>query len=192
MNRTFWSDVLRDGAILGLVMALSRIIENTLQLQSTMSVATTYLILVVEMLASTALFVFLVHRFAKRRAMAADPAEGFAYGQGLIYVFVLSVLTGILVGLANTLYIAALGYDSYVDGVVASMESTAEFVAQLDPTGAAAGSYNQMMDQIIETIESTPCPTVFDNILASLNSYITWGTLLGLIIARMVRREPKF
>ena len=49
-----------------------------------------------------------------------------------------------------------------------------------------------MMDQIIETIESKPCPTVFDNILASLNSYITWGTLLGLIIARMVRREPKF
>lgn len=192
MNRSFWSDVLRDGALLGLAMALSRIIENTLQLQSTMSITTTYLILSLEMIASTGLFIWLLYRFTKRRAMAADPAEGFTYGQGLIYAFMVSVLTAVLVGLANTLYISAIGYQNYVDGIIANMESTASFVASLDATGAAAQSYNQMMDQIIETIESTPCPSVFDNILASLNSYITWGTLLGLIIARVVRREPKF
>ena len=192
MNNSFWSDVLRDGALLGLAMGLSRIIENTLQLQGSMPITTTYLILAVEMIASMAIFVWLLYRFTKRRAMAADPAEGFPYGQGLIYAFVVSVLTGVVVGLANTLYIVAIGYESYVEGVIANLESTASFVASIDTTGAAVDSYNDMMDTMIETIESTPRPSVFANIFASLNSYIVWGTLVGLIIARAVRREPKF
>ena len=48
-----------------------------------------------------------------------------------------------------------------------------------------------MIDATIEALESQRRPTVFDNIIASMNNYIVWGTLLGLILARNVRREPQ-
>lgn len=191
-DNSFFSDVLRDGALLGLVMALSRTLENYLQLQVDMPITKMYLLLSLETILSIVVFVWLLYRFSKRRSLSANEREGYTYGQGLVYAFVISLLTGIVVGLANTLFIAVIGYESYVDSLISNMENTIEFVAMLDPTGAAADSYNDMMTTLLDTLESSARPSVFDNILASLNNYITWGTLLGLIIARVVRREPKF
>ena len=191
MDRSFWSDVLRDGALLGLAMALSRTFENYLQLQVDMPIMTSYIILSVEMLIVAGLFVWLLYRFVKRRSLSVDPRMGFNYGQGLIYAFTLSVLTGILVGLANTLFVAVVGYQTYVDSLIATLDRTVEFISGIDQTGAAVESYEKMADTLIETLESSSRPSVFDNILASLNNYITWGTLSGLIIARIVRREPQ-
>ena len=192
INKSFWNDVLRDGAILGLVMALSRTFENYLQLQADISIMASYLFLSVEMIVAAVVFVWLLYRFVKRRSLSVDESQGFSFGQGLIYAFTLSVLTGILVGVANTLFVAVVGYETYVDGLIASLDRTADFISGLDQTGAAVESYEKMADTLVETIESSPQPSVFDNILASLNNYITCGTLSGLIIARIVRREPKF
>ena len=191
-DKSFFSDVLRDGALLGLVMALLCIIKNYLQMQVDMPITKMYLLLSLATILSIVLFVWMLYRFLKRRSQSADEREGFTYGQGLIYAFVLSLLTGIVVGLANTLFIAVVGYENYVESLVANMDNTVDFVASLSPAGTAIGDYEEMMSTLVDKLESSSRPTVFDNIFASLNNYITWGTLLGLILARVVRREPKF
>ena len=191
-DKSFFSDVLRDGALLGLVMALLCIFKNYLQMQVDMPITKMYLLLSLATILSIVLFVWMLYRFLKRRSQSADEREGFTYGQGLIYAFVLSLLTGIVVGLANTLFIAVVGYENYVESLVANMDNTVDFVASLSPAGAAIGDYEEMMSTLVDKLESSSRPTVFDNIFASLNNYITWGTLLGLILARVVRREPKF
>ena len=191
-DKSFFSDVLRDGALLGLVMALLCIFKNYLQMQVDMPITKMYLLLSLATILSIVLFVWMLYRFLKRRSQSADEREGFTYGQGLIYAFVLSLLTGIVVGLANTLFIAVVGYENYVESLVANMDNTVDFVASLSPAGTAIGDYEEMMSTLVDKLESSSRPTVFDNIFASLNNYITWGTLLGLILARVVRREPKF
>ena len=191
-DKSFFSDVLRDGALLGLVMALFCIFKNYLQMQVDMPITKMYLLLSLATILSIVLFVWLLYRFLKRRSQSADERDGFTYGQGRISAFVLSLLTGIVVGLANTLFIAVVGYENYVESLVANMDNTVDFVASLSPAGTAIGDYEEMMSTLVDKLESSSRPTVFDNIFASLNNYITWGTLLGLILARVVRREPKF
>jgi hypothetical protein len=191
IDRSFWSDVLRDGALLGLAMALIRSLENYIMLISDISwPALAYLLMAVGV-ASVVLFVWLVHRFAKRRSLGADPNEGFTFGHGLIYIFTMSLLTGILVGLANALFTMGLGYENFVEAMIQRLEQSFEYIATLDTTGVASGSYEQMIDSVIEAVESQRRPTLFDNILSSMNNYIVWGTLLGLVIARNVRRDPQ-
>jgi hypothetical protein len=190
-NKNFWSDVLRDGAILGLIMGLSTIFENFIKVKSGMSLPSMSTVLTLEMILSLVLFIWLVYRFTKRRSLSAEPREGFPYGYGLVYVFVQSVLAGVVVGLANTLFIAIVGYDVYVEALIEQMDSAASMLASVDPMSASTSGYQDMVDTLVEGIESSSRPSVFDNILAALNNYIIGGTLLGLIIAYSVRREPE-
>lgn len=183
--------MLRDGALLGLAMALIRSLENYIMLISDISWPTLAYLLMAVGVASVVLFVWLVYRFAKRRSLGADPNEGFTFGQGLIYIFTMSLLTGILVGLANALFTMGLGYENFVEAMIQRLEQSFEYIATLDTTGVASGSYEQMIDSVIEAVESQRRPTLFDNILSSMNNYIVWGTLLGLIVARNVRRDPQ-
>lgn len=182
MNKTgFWGDALRDGAILGVVMALSRVLESYLLVDLEFSLDRMSIIVFVEMIAATVAFVWLLHRFTKRRAMAAPMEEGFPYGSGLIYAFTISVLTGVIVGFASYLFIEVVGYQNYVEG----------YVGRIDQMGAMMPGSEALIDDLVEAVESSPKPSIFDNILASVNNYIITGTILGLIIARMVRREPQ-
>lgn len=191
MDRSLFSDVLRDGALLGITMALLKCFENYFMLISDISLVTLVLVFMAKMIGAVVLFVWLMHRFVKRRSLSVDPREGFTYGQGLIYCFVISVLAGVVVGLANALFVMGMGYENFVEATISRLEQTFEFVALQDTTGVTSNSYEQMIDATIEALESQRRPTVFDNIIASMNNYIVWGTLLGLILARNVRREPQ-
>ena len=190
-DRKFWDSVLRDGAILGIVMALSRTFENWLIVSSTIKVSSAMTLLVLEMILVCVLFVWLLYRFAKRRSLSVDPRDGFPYGYALTYIFVVSVLTGILVGLANTLYIAVVGFSGYTNGLIDFVARFFDHLASLDTTGALRGT-EEAVETLRESLESQPTPTVFQNILGSLNNYIISGTVVGLIVARIVRRNPEF
>ena len=190
-NKIFWSDVLRAGALLGLVMGLSSILENFIKIKSGMAMSTMSLVLTLEMIISLVIFIWLLYRFTKRRSLSAQPSEGFPFSYGLVYVFSVSVLTGVVVGLANTLFIAVVGYDTNVNAIVEQMDSAARLMAQVDQTGVSSASYGSLVDTMIEGLESSSRPSVFDNIFAAMGNYIIGGTLLGLIIAYFVRREPE-
>lgn len=181
IDKSFWNDALRDGAIVGCVMSLSRIAESYMMILSDMPLNTMSVVSCVEMLLAAGIFIWLVYRFARRRSASSDASVGYSYGSGVLHIFVISLLAGIVVGLANALFIAAIGYDAYVEGYVARIGQLASLVP---------GS-EQMFTTLIDEIESSSAPTVFDNIIGSMNSYIITGGILAFAIAGMVRRDPK-
>ena len=182
LGKTFWQEVLRDGAVLGLVMAASHLFESFM-LFGDVALGSMSLIVTIEMLVVAIFFVWYLYRSAKRRSLEADAQVGFPYSTGLLYVFLMSVLSGVLVGLSHIIYISAIGgYGAYVDAVVVRFEQ----IAALMPVDNSA-----LFDQMIEQLTAAEKPTAMQTIVSSVNNYIIFGGFMGLIIAAIVRREPK-
>jgi len=183
MNSNFLTDAASKGAILGVLMLASHVLEQTLILSGSLS---TVMIAGLEMLVVAALFVYLVWRFTKRASVAfANEDGGYSYGQGLIYVLTLSVLTGVVVGLGSYVYMHfIIGYETYIEKVVAMYSS---LLSSSAIPASMAGVYEQMIDQI----QSQPEPSVFGTLWSSLWSYLFWGLIVGLFVAGAAKREPK-
>lgn len=187
-NKTFFSDAMMAGAIVGVVMALSRIFERYELFFSTselLSVVTPYAI---EWVLMVGIFVWLLFFFTRRRAKAADVEVGFSYGQALSFVLVVSMLAGIIVGLADTIFINAMGYDVYVDGMVTRIAEMRNLYIEAGLTQADVKSF----DEMAAAARMTEQPSIFMNIFVDLYNYILFGGLPGLIIAAIVRRQPEY
>ena len=78
-NRGFWSDTLRGGAWLGLLMGLSAVLETYGMFLSGSEGA--LLLVMFEWLAVAVVFVWMLYRLARRRAERCAPELGFAYSQ---------------------------------------------------------------------------------------------------------------
>lgn len=186
MNRGFWTDVLRSGAMLGVVMSLSSIVERYIMAYSDLSLSTMSLLYFVEWIAFIALFIWMLYRSARRRAEGCDPRQGFGYAQALSYVLMVSILTGVVVGVVTTIFISAMGYEAYIDGMVARMGEMTPYMASMD----MEKEYVEMLGHTAKELRGAEQPTMLDNVLASVNNYIIGGGFVGLIIAAFVRREP--
>ena len=187
-NKTFFSDAMMAGAVVGVVMALSRIFERYELFFSTselLSVVTPYAI---EWVLMVGIFVWLLFFFTRRRAKAADAEVGFSYGQALSFVLVVSMLAGIIVGLADTIFINAMGYDVYVDGMVSRIAEMRNLYIEAGLTQADVKSF----DEMAAAARMTEQPSIFMNIFVDLYNYILFGGLPGLIIAAIVRRQPEY
>ncbi len=185
-NSGFWQDVLRSGALLGLVMSLSMVAEQYIMGCSSMALPTASVVYFVEWCAVAVLFVVSLYRMAKRRAAATDPAEGFGFSQAFAYMLLVSLLTGVVVGVANMLFISAVGYESYVAGIIGRID---EMRSMVSSAGMAAG-YNSMFEQMVSSLRSAEQPTIIDYVLSATNNYIIFGGIVALLTASMVRREP--
>lgn len=180
-NKSFWQEVLRDGAVLGLVMAASHIFESVI-LFGDMPLTKASVIVTIEMFAAAIFFVWYLYRSAKRCSLRADAKLGFPYSTGLLYIFTMSVLAGVLVGLSQVVYVKAMGgYGAYVEGMISRFED----MAALMPVDG--GMFDQMIDQLLASEK----PSAIESIVASVNNYIISGSFVGLIVAAIVRREPE-
>jgi hypothetical protein len=110
MNREFWSDVLRSGAIIGGVMSLSYIFERYVLAFSDMVLLKASAIYCIEWLVACVVFIWLLARFTRRRANALPAQMGATYSYLLSYILFVSMLSGVLVGVAETLYVSVMGY----------------------------------------------------------------------------------
>ena len=181
-GKSFWQYVLRDGALLGIVMTASHLFESYM-LFSDRPLGSISLIVTIEMLATAIFFVWYLYRCTKRRSLEADPQVGFPYSSGLLYIFIMSVLSGVLVGISHTRYINIIGgYGAYVDAIVARFEQ----MQSLMPVDSSV-----LFDEMIDQLMATEKPTLMQTIVSSVNNYIISGGFMGLIIAAIVRREPK-
>lgn len=185
MNSGYWQDLLRSGAILGVIMALSLVVEQYMMTCSDLSLTVVSLLYFVEWCVAVGLFVWLLYRFSRRRAEQCDARRGWSYAQALSYVVSVSMLTGIIVGLANTLFVSAIGYESYVEGLVARIAEMREMFAASGGTG-----YDAMFAEFVSNMRSSEQPSIWVNIYSSLSNYIFGGIVVGLVIAAFVRREP--
>lgn len=187
-NKTFFSDAMMAGAIVGVVMALSRIFERYELFFSSSDLMSVVIPYAIEWLLMVGVFVWLLYFFTRRRAKAVDAEVGFSYGQALSFVLVVSMLAGIIVGLVDTIYINAMGYDTYIDGMVGRIAEMRNLYVDAGLSQADLKPF----DEMAAAARMAEQPSIFTNIFVDLYNYILFGGLPGLIIASVVRRQPEY
>lgn len=184
-NKDFWQDVLRSGALLGVVMSFSLIVEQYIMVCSPLSLAMGSFIYFVEWCSVAVIFVAALYRLTRRRAKESDPQVGYGYAQALSYMLLISALTGVVVGVVHMLFISVIGYDGYVEGMLHRIDEMRSMML-----ASGGGSYNALFEQMVSGLRSAEQPTIIDYVISSANNYILCGGVVGLIIAGFVRREP--
>lgn len=180
MKNSFWSDAARCGAYVGLLLAASSVVENSLMLSGKMGL---YALLIVEWLAVVALHFYLLLRFTRRRSALYTVDEGFTFGQGYGYAVSLSLLAGVILGAVNYIFVhLVLGYERYV-------EKIAEVVSQFAAMGGSKSAAPMMT--VIEQLQNTPEPSLLATIWSGVWSSLLFGAIFGLIVAGVSARAPK-
>ena len=187
MNRDFWSDVLRSGAILGGVMSLSYIFERYLLAFSDMALLKASTIYSLEWLVACVVFVWMLARFTRRRAEAMPAEVTVTYSYLLSYVLLASMLSGVLVGVADTLYISAMGYDLYISGLVGRIEQLQQLYLDMGISASEMTIFEQYANQL-RYVEQ---PSMMLTVLGKLQTYAIMGCIPGFIIASVNSRRVR-
>lgn len=187
MNRDFWSDVLRSGAILGGVMSLSYIFERYLLAFSDMALLKASTIYSLEWLVACVVFVWMLARFTRRRAEALPSEITVTYSYLLSYILLTSMLSGVLVGVADTLYISAMGYDLYISGLVGRIEQLQQLYLDMGISASEMTIFEQYANQL-RYVEQ---PSMMLTVLGKLQTYAIMGCIPGFIIASVNSRRVR-
>lgn len=186
-NKSFWQDVLRSGALLGLVMSLSLVFEQYIMVSSPLSLAMCSLVYCVEWCSIAVFFIIALYRLTRRRARECDPQQGFGYAQALSYMLLVSLLAGVVVGVAQMLFTSIIGYEDYVTGMLRRIDEMRNMML----ISASASSYGSLFEQMVSALRSAEQPSIIDYVISSANNYILCGGFIGLISAAFLRREPE-
>ena len=183
----FLNSVLNRGAILGFVMLCSHIFEQCAVVYG--GTMTWFSVMGFEMVASYIVYVWLLYKFAKSYSAAVleqrSELKMFSYGAGLSYVTSVSMLAGVIVGLGRyIIHNIVIGHDNYIKAMITSMQSILKANPQ---TASMMGSYGEVFNQMA----AQPEPSVFATIISSVWSYLLAGTIVGLIVAAIVKHEPE-
>ena len=187
-NKTFFSDAMMAGAIVGVVMALSRIFERYELFFSSSDLLSVVIPYAIEWLLAVGVFVWMLFFFTRRRAKAVDPEVGFSYGQALSFVLLVSMLAGVIVGVADTIYVNAMGYDVYINGMVARIAEMRNIYVEAGLSQTDVKAFEDMA----AAARMAEQPSIFANIFMEFYNYVLFGGLPGLIIAAIVRRNPEY
>ena len=187
MNRDFWSDVLRSGAILGGVMSLSYIFERYLLAFSDMALLKASAIYSLEWLVACIAFVWILARFTRRRAEALPVEVPVTYSYLLSYILLTSMLSGVLVGVADTLYVSTMGYDLYITGLVGRIEQLQQMYVDMGVSASEMTFFEQYADQLRYVEQPSMLLTVF----GKLQTYAIMGCIPGFIIASVNSRRVR-
>ncbi len=179
-NTDFLNDAARCGAIVGVLLALSGVVELSLMFSGRFGLM---VLLLLEYVGVVALHFYLLYAAVRRRSRLCEPAEGFSFGRGYGFVLTASAFAGLILGVVNYVHIhLVMGYDTYV-------ERLSELIARLMSMNGAAisGPFMQLIDQIRET----PEPSILATVLGGVWSSVLFGLLFGLIIAGVLARAPQ-
>jgi hypothetical protein len=188
MNRDFWYDVMRSGAILGIVMMLSRIFEHYVLFYSSIELTTMSVLYFGEAILSCVVFIWLLLRFSRRRAAACDPQVGFSYGMGLSYILLISMFAGVIVGVGDTIFTSIMGYDAYVEGVMWRINDLKQLYLNMGVSTSELGIF----DEFAHAMRTSTQPSMLSSVFTAFNNYILFGALPGFIIAGVVSRKPEY
>lgn len=183
-NRGFWSDTLRGGAWLGLLMGLSAVLETYGMFLSGSEGA--LLLVMFEWLAVAVLFVWMLYRLARRRAERCAPELGFAYSQALLFTICLSAAAGIIAGVMKYVFVSIVGYDTVTNGYLDMLYHYKTVASAAD----MSAGYVQLLDDMIESVRTARRPSILATVFSSLESYAVAGAAAGLVISGIVRRDP--
>ena len=185
MNREFWSDVLRSGAIIGGVMSLSYIFERYVLAFSDMVLLKASAIYCIEWLVACVVFIWLLARFTRRRANALPVQMGATYSYLLSYILFVSMLSGVLVGVAETLYVSVMGYESYIAGLIGRIDQLQQMYIDM---GISASDMT-IFEQYTTQLRYMEQPSIFVTVFSQLQMYAIMGCIPGFIIASVNSRR---
>lgn len=185
MNREFWSDVLRSGAIIGGVMSLSYIFERYVLAFSDMVLLKASTIYCIEWFVACVLFIWLLARFTRRRANALPVQMGATYSYLLSYILFVSMLSGVLVGVAETLYVSVMGYESYIAGLIGRIDQLQQMYIDM---GISASDMT-IFEQYTTQLRYMEQPSIFVTVFSQLQMYAIMGCIPGFIIASVNSRR---
>ena len=183
----FLNDIFTKGAILGVVMLASNVIETSMMYYG--ATLSWVLATSIEILVVMALYCWLIFRFTKRHAelVVRERSEMpyFTYFNGLNYAIDISMLAGVVVGLGSYMFRHyVIGFENYIAGYVKLVQ---DIVSQSEVPASMIGTYEQMF----KSIESQSEPSLISSIFSSVTNYLIAGTLVGLVVAAKTKREPK-
>ncbi len=180
-------DILTKGAILGVLMMFSRIVEDAMFIYgNSMGWMQAYS---AELLLSAVLYVWLVYRFTKSYSLkymeAQRSVKFFTYFNGLAYVVYVSMLAGVLAGVGGYLFRHyVVGFDAYVDGTVNLLKTAAADLRTL-------GMGGDIVDQTILQVSGQAEPSLLATVVNYVSNYMMGGMVLGLVIGGIVKRDPQ-
>lgn len=179
MEKSFWSDAARCGAYVGLLLAVSSVLETGLALSGKLGL---YALIAIEWLAAVALHFYLLYRFARRRSALYSADDGFSFGQGYGFVLSASLLAGLILGAVNYIFVhLVLGYGHYVEKITDIVDGFASMGG-----GSAAP-----VSALVEQLKNAPEPSLFATVWGGIWSSLLFGAVFGLIIAGMLSRKPQ-
>lgn len=182
-----WNDILTKGAILGVVMLASNIAEASMVVYG--KTIGWVAVMSIECLVVMALYCYLIYRFTSNYAKLVISERKdmpyFTYGNGYSYAVMISILAGVITALGNYIFINyVVGYDNYVG---ATINIAQEAISQAEIPSAMAGQYEQML----AAIQQQQAPSMMSKLFGSIWTYLLSGSLVGLIVAAFIKREPQ-
>ena len=183
----FLNDMFTKGAILGVVMLASNILETSMIYYG--ATLSWLVITSIEVLAAVALYCWLVLHFTKNYAnlMMSERKEMpyFSYGSGLNYAIDISMLAGVIVGFGGYMFRHyVIGFENYTTVYIKLMQ---DIVSQSEVPASMIGTY----DQMFKAMEVQSEPSFIASIFSSVTNYLLAGTFVGLIVASKTKRAPK-
>ena len=184
MGKTnFWNDAAKYGAAVGLLLAVSTVVENSIVLSGRLGL---YVLLTVEWIAAVVLHYYLLHRYTRQRAMQRAEAVGFSFGEAYGFIVAMSAFGGIISGAVQYIYVyGIIGYGRYV-------ERTADALyAVMARNGNVSPSMENLLSQTVAQMHQSPEPSVFSAVGGGMLTSVLFGLVFGLFIASTVARPAK-
>ena len=186
-SSVFLNDMLTKGAILGAVMLLSNIAENSMLYYG--NSAKWIMLLGIEYLVVMALYCYLLYRFTKNYAnlVISERKEipFFTYGNGLSYATSISMLAGVIVALGGYMFRHyIIGYENYITNYVKLLQ---DWFSTTEVPASMVGTYEQMF----KVIQAQEEPSLISSIFSGVWSYLMAGTFVGLVVAAFTKRAPQ-
>ncbi len=183
-KNNFWNDAARCGAILGVLLSLSFVVETYFTLSGKAALYTLYL---VEWLTVVGLHYYLLHRYTRSRSRLYTASEGFSFMQGYTFVLCISAFAGIIQGVVTYIFQhVVIGYDKYIEMLSNSIVSL---------TSVQQGTNSSVMEQTlfntISMLEDAPEPTLLQVVWSGLFTSLLFGAIFGLIIAGTTSCAPR-
>ena len=183
----FLNDMLTKGAILGGVMMVSGILETSMICYGSSS--KWLAIMTAEIFVAMAIYIWLTFRFTKSYAKLVLAERKhlpfFSFGNGFAYVVSISMLAGVIATLGNYMFRHYIvGFENYIS---ANVKLIQDVISNTEVPASMVGTY----DQMFKTIESQSEPSLISAIFSGVWTYLISGTVVGLIVAAITKREPQ-
>ena len=181
-QKSFRTVAATQGGVIGLVLAASMWFETYTTLSGRMGLMA---LMLVEWVAVVILHYWLLNRYTKQYAAQCPAEEGVPFYRVYCYVLLLSLCAGVIVGLAQAVYLhGVMGYGAYLEQYAAALKGLAE-------QSSASSSIEPMLKQLFAQLEAAPVPSVLQTAWGGVTGSILYGGFFGLIIAAVQSRRPE-